>query len=127
MSAHDIFVVGTSAGGVEALQILVGGLPRDLPAAIFIVLHLSATGPSFLEEILNQAVPPSRPCGRRFRYPRSWSAKPRLREEITGSMRASWRWAHSRPIHVRSLTGCWCSSRTETSPAFAAIRAMHIR
>jgi two-component system, chemotaxis family, protein-glutamate methylesterase/glutaminase len=44
MSAHDIIVVGTSAGGVEALQILVGGLPRDLPAPIFIVLHLSPTG-----------------------------------------------------------------------------------
>jgi two-component system, chemotaxis family, protein-glutamate methylesterase/glutaminase len=37
MSAHDIIVVGTSAGGVEALQILVGELPRDFPAAIFIV------------------------------------------------------------------------------------------
>jgi hypothetical protein len=61
MSAHDIIVIGTSAGGVEALQILVGGLPRDLPAAIFIVLHLSPTGPSFLDEILTQAGPPSRP------------------------------------------------------------------
>jgi two-component system, chemotaxis family, protein-glutamate methylesterase/glutaminase len=34
MPGHDIIVVGTSAGGVEALQILVGGLPCDLPAAI---------------------------------------------------------------------------------------------
>lgn len=61
MSVHDIIVVGTSAGGVEALQILVGGLPRDLPAAIFIVLHLPPTSPSFLDEILTQAGPPSRP------------------------------------------------------------------
>jgi two-component system chemotaxis response regulator CheB len=41
MPGHDIIVVGTSAGGVEALQILVGGLPCDLPAAIRIVLRLA--------------------------------------------------------------------------------------
>jgi two-component system, chemotaxis family, protein-glutamate methylesterase/glutaminase len=57
MPGHDIIVVGTSAGGVEALQILVGGLPCDLPAAIFIVLHVAPTGPSFLDEILTRAGP----------------------------------------------------------------------
>ena len=61
MPGHDIIVIGTSAGGVEALQILVGGLPCDLAAAIFIVLHLAPTGPSFLDEILTRAGPPSRP------------------------------------------------------------------
>jgi hypothetical protein len=31
MSGHDIIVIGASAGGVEALQALVGGLPPDIP------------------------------------------------------------------------------------------------
>jgi two-component system, chemotaxis family, protein-glutamate methylesterase/glutaminase len=57
MSAHDIIVVGTSAGGVEALQILLRGLPSDLPAAVFIVLRLSPMEPSFLDEILSRAGP----------------------------------------------------------------------
>jgi two-component system chemotaxis response regulator CheB len=57
MPGHDIIVVGTSAEGVEALQILVHELPPDLPAAVFIVLHLTPTDPSFLAEILRRAGP----------------------------------------------------------------------
>jgi two-component system chemotaxis response regulator CheB len=57
MSGHDIIVVGASAGGVEALQVLVRGLPGDLPAAVFIVLHVAPTGPSDLAEILTRAGP----------------------------------------------------------------------
>ena len=55
MAGHDIIVVGASAGGVEALSQLVRGLPRDLPAALFIVLHISPHGPSILPEILSRA------------------------------------------------------------------------
>jgi len=42
MAGQDIIVVGASAGGVEALSRLVGDLPDDLPAAVFIVLHMAA-------------------------------------------------------------------------------------
>ncbi|WP_036484120.1 chemotaxis protein CheB [Myxosarcina sp. GI1] len=55
MSEYKIIVVGASAGGVETLKQLVGGLPADLPAAIFVVLHLSPYGNSALPEILNRA------------------------------------------------------------------------
>jgi two-component system, chemotaxis family, protein-glutamate methylesterase/glutaminase len=57
MPGRDIIVVGASAGGVEALKVLAGGLPCGLPAAIFIVLHVSPEGPSFLPEILSRVGP----------------------------------------------------------------------
>ena len=55
MSGHDIIVIGALAGGVEALRVLAEGLPNDLPAAIFIVLHVAPASPSFLAEILAHA------------------------------------------------------------------------
>jgi two-component system, chemotaxis family, protein-glutamate methylesterase/glutaminase len=54
-TTHDIVVVGTSAGGVEALKILVGGLPKSLAAAVLIVMHTSPEGPYFLPDILGRA------------------------------------------------------------------------
>jgi two-component system chemotaxis response regulator CheB len=49
---HDIIVVGASAGGVETLSILVGRIPTDLPAAVFIVLHIQPNRKSLLPELL---------------------------------------------------------------------------
>ena len=54
---RDIIVVGASAGGVQALQRLAGGLPADLPASVFVVLHIWPGAPSHLSEILNRAGP----------------------------------------------------------------------
>ncbi|HEX8601460.1 MAG TPA: chemotaxis protein CheB [Pseudoduganella sp.] len=39
-TADDVVVIGTSVGGVEALRILVAGLPAQLPAAVLIVMHV---------------------------------------------------------------------------------------
>jgi two-component system chemotaxis response regulator CheB len=47
----DAIVIGTSAGGVEALSILLPALPARLRAAVFIVLHLPRERPSLLVEI----------------------------------------------------------------------------
>ncbi len=52
MALRNIIVVGASAGGVEALVELVGGLPVGLQAAVFVVLHTSAEGPGLLSEVL---------------------------------------------------------------------------
>ena len=54
MLKHNIIVVGTSAGGVEALTYLVKHLPRDLNAAVIIVLHVSSHGTSVLPKILSR-------------------------------------------------------------------------
>jgi two-component system, chemotaxis family, protein-glutamate methylesterase/glutaminase len=52
MPGHDIIVVGTSAGGVDALIRLVSPLPPDLGAALFIVLHRPSDTPNLLGGIL---------------------------------------------------------------------------
>jgi two-component system chemotaxis response regulator CheB len=52
---RDIVVVGASAGGVQALQALVRGLPPDFAACMLVVVHVSPTGQSVLPMILSQA------------------------------------------------------------------------
>lgn len=59
MRAPGIIVIGASAGGVPALTRVVADLPADLPAAVFVVLHLAPTSAGVLPQIL----------GRRARLP----------------------------------------------------------
>lgn len=46
--------IGASAGGLKPLREVVGALPADLPAAVFVVLHIAATGTSVLPQILQR-------------------------------------------------------------------------
>lgn len=57
MPAKDIIVIGSSAGGVDALQRLCAGLPADFPGSIFIAQHLSASSKSMLPQLLSRAGP----------------------------------------------------------------------
>ena len=62
-STHRIITIGASAGGVEALQTIAAALPADLPAAVFVVMHMSADSPGLLPMILDRAgaLPASHP------------------------------------------------------------------
>jgi two-component system, chemotaxis family, protein-glutamate methylesterase/glutaminase len=57
MPGHHIIVIGSSAGGVDALTKLVNQLPANLPASIFTVLHIPARSPSLLPDILSRSGP----------------------------------------------------------------------
>ena len=60
---HDIIVIGASAGGVQALCEVMDGLPPNLPAAVFVVLHVAPHGHSALPAILSRlgCLPASHP------------------------------------------------------------------
>lgn len=51
MTSQHVVVIGTSAGGMKALKVLVQQLPADFPAPILIVQHISAdaTGNALLD------------------------------------------------------------------------------
>ena len=56
MLGKDV-VVGTSAGGVDALKTLVGRLPADYKGSVFVVMHTSPDSPGVLAEILDRSGP----------------------------------------------------------------------
>jgi two-component system chemotaxis response regulator CheB len=55
MQRKDIIVIGASSGGIDALKELVGALPHDLKATIFITLHVAPYSLGILPEILEHA------------------------------------------------------------------------
>ncbi|MBF6567833.1 MAG: chemotaxis protein CheB [Candidatus Binataceae bacterium] len=63
MNKHDIFVIGASLGGVEALSKIVSDLPADLPGTLFVVLHFPSNRESLLPQILTRVgkLPASHP------------------------------------------------------------------
>ena len=55
MSNRDIIVIGGSAGATAPLKQILGRLPADLPAAVFIVLHIPAQGVGILSTVASAA------------------------------------------------------------------------
>jgi two-component system chemotaxis response regulator CheB len=56
LAHRDFIAIGTSSGGVDALQSLVSQLPPDLPATLAIVMHVGAHA-SILPSLLTAAGP----------------------------------------------------------------------
>jgi two-component system chemotaxis response regulator CheB len=55
VSNYHVFVIGASAGGVEAVSRVVQDLPDDFPAPVFVVLHFPPHASSMFPLILNRA------------------------------------------------------------------------
>lgn len=55
MRHRDLIVIGASAGGIEAVQQVVRGLPDDLEASVLVVLHTAARTGSLLPQIIGRA------------------------------------------------------------------------
>ncbi len=89
LDGRDIVVIGASAGGVEALKLLVGQLPADLPASLFVVLHVPPEGRSVLPAILQRsgALPALHPSdGQPFERHRIYVAPPDRHLELVDSV-----------------------------------------
>jgi two-component system chemotaxis response regulator CheB len=52
--SFPVIAMAASVGGLQALSVILGGLPADFPAAIAIVMHLSPDHKSILAEILDR-------------------------------------------------------------------------
>lgn len=57
LARRDIVVVGASAGGVAALELLVQGLPKNFHGAVLVVLHIPPWVRSELASILSRRGP----------------------------------------------------------------------
>jgi len=70
---RDIIVIGGSAGALEVLYKIVQRLPHDISAAMFVVIHLSASRESLLPGILSRAgrLPATHPTDRERIDPRT--------------------------------------------------------
>jgi two-component system chemotaxis response regulator CheB len=55
MQTHDIIVIGGSMGATAPLKAILGELPADLPAAVFIVLHIPARSMGILTTVASAA------------------------------------------------------------------------
>ncbi|HTG42923.1 MAG TPA: chemotaxis protein CheB [Verrucomicrobiae bacterium] len=49
---HPLVVTGASSGGIEALHHLLPQLPRDFQAAVLVVVHIAASSPNLLDQVL---------------------------------------------------------------------------
>jgi two-component system chemotaxis response regulator CheB len=55
MSHRDIVVIGASAGGIEAVSTVLREFPKDLPAAVFVVVHIAPQSVGYLPTIFTKA------------------------------------------------------------------------
>jgi two-component system, chemotaxis family, protein-glutamate methylesterase/glutaminase len=54
VAIRDLITIGGSAGSLDPLIQIVASLPPDLPAAVFVVVHLSPRSPNYIPDILRK-------------------------------------------------------------------------
>jgi len=57
MSGFDIVAMTASAGGLNALTLVLGALPKDFPVGVLVVQHLAPRHRSLMAEILSRRTP----------------------------------------------------------------------
>ncbi|MEZ4525070.1 MAG: chemotaxis protein CheB [Desulfobacterales bacterium] len=57
MKTYDAVVIGVSAGGMEALPVILEPLPEDFPVPILIVQHISPDSDGYLSRYLDSICP----------------------------------------------------------------------
>jgi two-component system, chemotaxis family, protein-glutamate methylesterase/glutaminase len=75
----SVVAIGASAGGIESLREVIGGLPKDFPSPVFVVLHIPPYRESSLPSILTRAgaIPAHHPSdGDRVKAGRIYTAPP---------------------------------------------------
>ncbi|HUH71005.1 MAG TPA: chemotaxis protein CheB [Mycobacterium sp.] len=55
--SQGVVVIGTSAGGIEALIELAAGMPSNFPLAVMVVIHIGRGAPSVLAKIIDRSGP----------------------------------------------------------------------
>ncbi len=61
-SRRNIIVCGGSAGALPAFRAILSALPRDIPASVFVVQHVSPDHPTMLDQLLGRSALPVRPA-----------------------------------------------------------------
>lgn len=105
MTIHEslppLVIIGSSAGGVDALMTLLGSIPSPLPAAVVIAQHLDPAGESHLEAILGRrSIAPVRIAADGMPLERGviYVVPPNYHAEITGGALHLFPGEGSRPI-----------------------------
>ena len=57
MANRDIIVIGGSSGATNPLKAILGSLPAELPAAVFVILHIPARSTGILATVASAAGP----------------------------------------------------------------------
>jgi two-component system, chemotaxis family, protein-glutamate methylesterase/glutaminase len=55
--ARDIIAIGGSAGGTDAIRKIVAGFPADLPAAVFVTIHVTNRSNGILPAVITSSGP----------------------------------------------------------------------
>ena len=88
MPAHDMIAIGGSAGGMDGLMTVLKGLPTQMEAAIFVVLHVSPESAGVLPQILTRGgnLPAAFPNSReKIEYGRVYVAPPEHHLLVVGN------------------------------------------